>query len=325
MRYVTILCSLCVLVLLVSGRKVPKQKPDDYPFRVERFSFVSQRQQLEMAYMYQRAEQHNGRTVLLLHGKNFSGAYWGDVMKELLSKGYNVVAPDQVGFGRSSMPANYQFTFQQLAENTKQLLDSLKIRSVIVMGHSMGGMLAVRFALMYPKATMQLILENPIGLEDWKLKAPYTTVDEEFAKEKKKTRESVKEYFMKNYFHNEWKSEYNALLDPATFRIGTPEYDAQAWCMALTTDMIFTQPVCYEFSRLNVPVVLIIGQLDRTAIGKDRVDRKTALTMGNYPALGKSTVAQIPGGLLMEMPASGHIPHVEEPEVFLQKLITVVK
>jgi pimeloyl-ACP methyl ester carboxylesterase len=325
MRYVTILCSLCVFGLMVFGKKIPKQKPDDYPYRVERFSFTSQRQQLEMAYMYQRADQPNGRTVLLLHGKNFSGAYWGGVMKELLSKGYNVVVPDQVGFGKSSLPANYQFTFQQLAENTKQLLDSLKIRNVIVLGHSMGGMLGVRFALMYPKATTQLILENPIGLEDWKLVAPYTTVDEEFAKEKKKTKQAVKEYYLKNYFHNEWKSEYNALLDQGTMRLGTPEHDAQAWCMALTTDMIFTQPVCYEFSRLNVPVVLIIGQLDRTAIGKDRVDRKTAATMGNYPELGKSTVAQIPGGLLMEIPTSGHIPHIEEPELFLEKLISVVK
>lgn len=42
----------------------------------------------------------------------------------------------------------------------------------------MGGMLATRFALMFPEMTEKLILLNPIGLEDWKIKVPYQTVDE---------------------------------------------------------------------------------------------------------------------------------------------------
>jgi pimeloyl-ACP methyl ester carboxylesterase len=298
---------------------------EGYAYQLKQIEISSQRKGLDMAYMYEKAQNGNGKTVLLLHGKNFSGAYWGNVMKKLLSKGYDVVAPDQIGFGQSSMPEDYQYSFYQLAKNTKTLLDSLGIKKVIVVGHSMGGMLATRFALMYPENTTQLILENPIGLEDWKLVVPYTTVDEEYKKELGKTKESVKKYMLENYFHNEWKEAYNPLLESSTSTIGTPEYPRVAWSMALTSDMIFNQPVCYEFSQLKVPTVLIIGQKDRTALGKDKVSKEQAAQLGNYPALGKLTAEKIPNSTLIEMPDAGHIPHVEQFEFFMSHLLNTME
>jgi pimeloyl-ACP methyl ester carboxylesterase len=47
---------------------------------------------------------------------------------------YRVVAPDQIGFGKSSKPAAYQFSFQQLASNTRSLLNALRIVRVAVVG-----------------------------------------------------------------------------------------------------------------------------------------------------------------------------------------------
>src|SRR3546814_3199786 len=68
----------------------------------------------------------------------------------------------------SSKPRRYQFSFGQLADNTHALLQSLRIERAVVVGHSMGGMLAARYALQYPLATGHLVLVNPIGLEDWR-------------------------------------------------------------------------------------------------------------------------------------------------------------
>jgi len=70
-------------------------------------------------------ERFNGHTVVLLHGKNFSGAYWEPTTSSLAGKGFRVV--DQIGFGKSSKPHAYQFTFQALAENTNGLLDHLGV------------------------------------------------------------------------------------------------------------------------------------------------------------------------------------------------------
>ena len=94
-----------------------------YPFPVEVFGFESQRETLEMAYMDVAPEKPNGRIVLLLHGKNFNGYYWESTVRVLTAAGYRVVVPDQIGFGKSSKPRHYQFSFQQLAINTCALLD----------------------------------------------------------------------------------------------------------------------------------------------------------------------------------------------------------
>jgi len=140
----------------------------------------------------------------------------------------------------------------------------------------MGGMLAARMTLISPAKVERLSLVNPIGLEDWKLIAPYRTVEENFAQELRAKPESTKEYQRVNYFGGGWKPEYEALTEILAGWTRHPEYRRVAWNAALTSDMIFTQPVLYEFGRLKTPTLLVIGQRDRTAIGKDRVLKEVA-------------------------------------------------
>jgi pimeloyl-ACP methyl ester carboxylesterase len=130
----------------------------DYPHPVNTFAFDSQGQTLEMAYMDVEPETPNGETVLLLHGKNYCAATWEATITALADAGFRVVAMDQIGFCKSSKPEHYQFTLYQLAANTRALLGSLGIEKTHVLGHSMGGMLAARYALMYPDATAQLLM-----------------------------------------------------------------------------------------------------------------------------------------------------------------------
>ena len=116
-----------------------------------------------MAYMYQPSNNKKKGTVTLQHGKNFNSNYWKEIALKLNSLGYAVLIPDQIGFGKSSKPLNYQYTFETLALNTRKLLDSLNISSTQLIAHSMGGMLASRFSLMYEDIISNLILINPIG------------------------------------------------------------------------------------------------------------------------------------------------------------------
>lgn len=302
----------------------PELTDYQYPHPVGFYEFDAQGQKLRMAYMDVAAARPNGRTVVLLHGKNFSGAYWAPTIKALTAAGYRVVAPDQIGFGKSSKPAAYQFTFHALAANTRALLDSLRVERFALVGHSMGGMLAARMALMYPERVERLALVNPIGLEDWKLVAPYRTVDENFAQEMRATPESIKEYQRVNYFGGEWKPEYDALTEILAGWTRHPDYRRVAWNAALTSDMVFTQPVLYEFGRIKTPTLLVIGQRDRTAIGKDRVPKAVAARMGDYPALGKAAARSIPGARLVEIPESGHVPQVDAFPKYISALLDFI-
>ena len=153
----------------------------EYNYPVHTFAFSSQGEKMHMAYLDvapSKTSKPNNRTAVLLHGKNFCAGTWESTIKALSDDGYRVIAPDQIGFCKSTKPGDYQYSFQQLASNTRALLQSLGIARSVVIGHSMGGMLATRYSLMYPEAVERLALVNPIGLEDWKaLGVPYSTID----------------------------------------------------------------------------------------------------------------------------------------------------
>lgn len=296
-----------------------------YPYEVHYLDLKSQDNDLKMAYMDVQSKKPNGKTIMLLHGKNFNGAYWERTARDLSDKGFRVIIPDQIGFGKSSKPQHYQFSFSQLAENTKAVLDHLKIDKTIVLGHSMGGMVATRFTLLYPERVQKLILENPIGLEDYKTFASYQTIDQAYQSELKNTAETYKNYQLKFYYDNKWKDEYQPWLDLIAGWTLHKDYPKVAWDAALTTDMIYNQPVCYEFKNIKTPTLLIIGTRDRTAIGKDRAPKDLQPKMGQYQELGKKTQREITGSKLVELNNVGHLPHIEVYPQFFSALYDFIQ
>lgn len=301
----------------------------DYPHPVQTFALHTQGQDLEMAYMDIQPEKPNGRTAVLLHGKNFCAATWDATIGALSAEGFRVIAIDQIGFCKSSKPAGYQFSLSQLADNTRALLTKLGVQRAVVMGHSMGGMLGMRFALAYPQMVDQLLLVNPIGLEDWQAKGvPYAAIDALYAGELKTTAQSIRDYQLKFYYNGVWKPEYDRWVDMQAGLYAGAGRERVAYNQAQTSDMIFTQPVVHEFGSITVPTVLFIGLNDRTAPGSPRAPDALRAQLGDYPALGKSAAAAIPQSTLVEFEGLGHSPQVEAPDVFhaaLKKALAQVK
>ena len=297
----------------------------EYPYPVHYLDLEMQRQTLTMAYMDVRPANPNGRTVMLLHGKNFCGAYWGTTIEALTAQGFRVVVPDQIGFGKSSKPETLHYTFHLLAANTKAVLDHIGVSTTAVLGHSMGGMLAARFALMYPEATESLILLNPIGLEDWKLKVPYQPVEWWYERELGKSLDAIRDYQRQSYYHGTWKQEYEPWAELLYRWTLSPDFRRLAWNNALTYDMIFTQPVVYELPNIQARTLLLIGQLDRTALGKNLVSKQVGATMGLYPELGRAAAKAIPAAKLAEMEGVGHAPHLEAFDRFRDELLSFLK
>ncbi len=325
MKFISVLCFLFFVSLCIS--RAQSESPAlglglenyEYPYPVSYIHLQLQGQDAIMAYMDLKPVSNAiDQTVILLHGKNFFGAYWENTISYLHQHGYRVIVPDQLGFGKSTK-SKIVYSFQMMAENTKQLMTQLSIPDAVIIGHSMGGMLATRFALMYPELTKSLVLENPIGLEDYKVKVPYVSIDEEYQNELHKTEQTIRDYH-KTYYVN-WRPEYEKYVQVQYQWTRSSEYARLAIVNALTSQMIYTQPVIYELSNLSIPTLLIIGLEDRTAIGKDRVSDEVKNTMGNYPALGKVAAKQIRNSTLIEIPNTGHTPHLETPDAFHSALI----
>ena len=295
----------------------------DYPYEVHFIPLSIEGQDLRMAYMDVPPEgEWNGRVILLLHGKNFFGAYWKETIQVLSSNGYRVIVPDQIGFGKSSKP-NIHYSFHLLSANTKKLLDTLEVKEVAVVGHSMGGMLATRFALMYPEIVTHLILEDPIGLEDYRTIVSYASIEDLYKSELGATEEGIRSYHKTYYV--QWKPEYEEYVKVAARMKKSGEFPRLAMASALTYQMIYEQPVCHEFPDVTTKTLLIIGQSDRTVAGKARVKKALIPKVGQYTELGRKTAKLIPNASLVEIPNVGHIPHFEAKEIFYREVLSFLK
>lgn len=314
---------LIILMFLVNfGAAAQSPQAVEYPHPVKFFELSIEDQKVLMAYMDAAPTKANGESVILFHGKNFNGFYWKNVIPMLTEAGFRVIVPDQIGWGKSSKP-NVHYSFHLLAANNKKLLDALGIKKVHVLGHSMGGMLAARFALMFPETVGKLILENPIGLEDYRTFVPYASTEELTKQELAGTYESYKNY-QKTYYPV-WKEEYEQYVAAQAEALTQPGFSETAFANALTSQMIYEQPVVYEFTNLNVKTLLIIGQLDRTVVGKNRLKKEDQNKYGNYPQLGKKLNREIKNSRLVELDGVGHIPHIQTPDKFKTELIKFLK
>ena len=322
-------CLFAALLAAVSSVQAaePSYGPDlqgfDYPYPLQHYAFTSQGEALQMAYMdVAPAATANGRTAVLMHGKNFCGATWEHQIASLSAAGYRVIVPDQVGFCASTKPAHYQYSFQQLARNTRALLASLGVARVTLVAHSTGGMIATRYALIWPQAVEQLVLVDPIGLEDWQAKGvPTRTVDQWTARELGQTADKIRDYERQTYYVGEWKPAYERWVAMLSGLQQGPGRELVARNSALIYDMIQTQPVVYEFPLLQVPTVLMIGTRDITAIGSDIAPPEVKARIGHYDVLGPQIAQQIPHAKLVEFEGLGHAPQIQQPEAFDKRLL----
>lgn len=306
--------------------------PDDlngsnftYPWPVKIYQFSTQHAQtLEMAFMdVAPTGIPNNKTALLLHGRYFCSATWNATAIILVQAGYRVILPDQIGFCKSSKPERYQFSLQQLAQNTLGLIENLGIENVTLIGHSMGGMLAARFSLMYPANVTELVLVNPLGLEDWKaLGVPWQDIDIEWASEKASNYTTIRAYEQSTYYVGTWDLSYDVWVNMLVNIYHGSEAERFTWNQALIVDMFITQPVVYEFPLLKAKTLLMIGDKDTTAIGKSWSPPDVQAKLGHYNVLGKQVAAMINSSTLVEFAELGHAPQIQEPVRFHSALMS---
>jgi pimeloyl-ACP methyl ester carboxylesterase len=300
----------------------PRLEGFDYPFPVHLFREVVQGQSVEMAYMELAPQRPNGRTVVLLHGKNFCGATWGDTARVLAASGYRVIVPDQIGFCKSSKPIGFQYSLYGMASMTADLLRWRGVARATLVGHSIGGLIAMRMAIVTPQLLDQMILVDPLGLADRLAQGvPYIGVDRAADLERRKTPASMKTYQLTGYYHGVWRHDYDRWVDMLAGMYAGPGRDAVIDAQARTTEMIETQPVNYEFSRITVPTILMIGTLDHNVFGKTWAPTEIGNQLPESATLGDKAAARMRRARFVPLDGLGHVPQVEDPARFQVALL----
>jgi len=279
-----------------------------YPYPVQYLPLTVYGQDVRMAYMdVAPAGQPNGRTVVLFHGMNFGGFYFAGPIEALRAAGFRVVVPDQIGFGRSSKPI-IPYNFHDMAANSRKLLQSLGINKAAIVGHSMGGMLAARFAASYPDITERVAINNPIGLTDVRWERPWRTADEAYKATMAQSHDQAWRAFYANiqrYFPGAWKPEYEQYVRILYAPTLSGDWPRLAMVRAIYQQITYLDPVVHDWAHIKSKALVIGGEQDGD----------------NFPVLAKHIADTIPGAELVLIPNVGHVPHLQAPEVFNRELL----
>jgi len=146
-----------------------------YPFPV-RYAHAkdSRGVEWEIAYMdeyHGRGDRAQAKTLVLVHGKGADAGYWATLMRDALDAGLRVIAFDLPHYGKS-IPGNLDKPKARTLQDTREalhsvLVEQLGVKRATYLGHSMGGLWVLGYALSYPDAVEKLILEAPAGLEEY--------------------------------------------------------------------------------------------------------------------------------------------------------------
>lgn len=289
-----------------------------YPYPSSSLDISVYSQDVRISYMDVAPQgTPSGHTAMLLHGNNFGGFYFKAIIDGLTREGLRVIVPDQIGYGRSSKPiAPYNFNTQ--ARNTWLILQHLKIEKAMVIGHSMGGMLAARFATQYPKAVERVVTYNPIGLTDGRFGRPMQSIDEAYKQaltaDYQGTRASLSRYVAHN--PKAWNQEFETYTRIRYSWTLSADWPRLAMVQALIGQMLCADPVVYDWAHIQVPT-LAFGGADDMLLGTAAAFQERM----NYIA---KTVPNGNGRVLL-LPGLGHVPHLEAPEKVLPPLVAFLK
>ena len=285
-----------------------------YPYPVSYLPLTMYGQDVRMAYMdIPPAGQPNGRVVVLFHGMNFGGFYFGGPIEVLRKEGFRIVVPDQIGFGRSSKPI-MPYNFHDMAANSRKLLQTLGIAQAAIVGHSMGGMLAARFSASYPDMTERTVIYNPIGLTDVRYQTPWRTADDAYKATMAQSHDQIYQAFYANirrYFPSPgaWKPEYEQYVRILYAPTLGSEWPRLAMVRAIYQQITYLDPVVYDWAKIKSKTLVLGGD-------KDGAD---------FPARAKHIADTIPNGQLVLIPNAGHVPHLEVPEIFNRELLKFLR
>ncbi len=240
-----------------------------------------------------------GEAVLFLHG--FAGSCHSfDQVLPLLPDSFHALAFTQRGHGNANQPLK-GYHLQDFASDARGFLDSFGLQKAVVVGHSMGAAVAMKFALNYPNLTAGLILVGS-GLP----KRGDQAVQDFWESTVSKLEDPVDPEFVRSFIENTLARPIppNVLERLVRDSLKVP---AHVWKEAYKNRM--NEDFTGEIKKIQAPTLIIWGDRDK----KTSRSEQEALLTG------------IPGSQLLVYQGTGHELHIEEPERFASDLVKFIK
>ncbi len=275
-----------------------------YPYPVQFLELNRFGQNMRMAYMdVAPTGRSNGQTVFWQHGMNFYSEAYTPSIQALAAAGFRVLAVDRIGYGKSSKPIiPYNFNF--VAANMKSLLDELGIEKVALVGHSMGGMVMSRFAMLYPEVATHVVLVNQIGLTDQRQSR--TWVDPYVGELGVASYQSILRGH-RRYFPKDWPPAHLEFVRRQYGQTMSGEWPRLAMVRRLQGQMLYDDPVVYDWQHITTKALILAGEEDGL--------------VDDFPSLARHVASELQNSAILLYPGIGHAPQIEIPDQFHGDLI----
>jgi pimeloyl-ACP methyl ester carboxylesterase len=276
----------------------------NYPFEVKKAQLSND---VQIAYV---DEGSGDETILFIHGLGSYLPAWKKQI-ETLKSDYRCVALDLPGYGQSSK-GDYSYDMLFFANTVAEFIQKLSLDKVTIVGHSMGGQIAITMGLYHPELMEKLVLVAPAGFETFHEGQKQWFRDIFTAKLVKLTPAAAIQSNLAYNFYNVPEDAEFMITDRLAMR--TAE-DFDWYCIAIERSVkgMVNQPVFDYLPKLDLPVLVMYGE-------NDNLIPNRYLNPGRTIEIAKSGTERINGAKLRMVPKCGHFAQFDQPD-FVNKAI----
>lgn len=210
----------------------------------------------EIAYL----EEGSGEKVLLfVHGLSSNMAAWNKNLATL-KEGFTTIAIDLPGYGKSSKSTNH-YSMADYACFINEFIRKKELKNVSLIGHSMGGQVAIHTVLKHPENFERLILIAPAGIETFTpqeanvLKTSYTAEMVENA-----TEDQIRNNFKMNFY--EFPADAEFMVKDRIAMKGASDFKEHSKIIINNIAAMLDEPVLEDLNEIKIPVLMIFGKED---------------------------------------------------------------
>lgn len=245
--------------------------------------------------------------IVLVHGLSSSIGFW-EYQISALAKDHRVLALDLPGYGASGRP-DAPYTPPWFAGVVADWMEGLGVPSAPIVGHSMGGQIALTLALEHPERVEALVLSAPAGIE--RFGAGEAAFLKRYQSESKAfdTGEDELRYVFTNLVFARVDDGVERLLQERVRMKGTPALRGTSVAVARSVAGMLDFPVYARLGEIRVPTLVVYGTADRMI-------PNPVLTGGRTATIAREAERAIPGAKVVLVQRAGHTVHHDAPEVF---------
>ena len=250
-------------------------------------------------------KEGNGKKALIfLHGLSSNSDAWFRNI-ETLDKDFTCIAIDLPGFGKSYKNAE-EFTATYFASIVKEFAEKMKIDKFTLVGHSMGGQTAIKFAAKYPEKLDKLILIAPAGIEKF---SEFEGTAMKMVMNPTTIMASTEEQIDRNYQLNFYKMPKEAaqMIQDRKNIVKSADFEAHAIAIQKSVKGMLDDTVTQDLEKINTPTLILFGKNDAL------IPNKYLHPTLTIDELSKTAQESIKGSKLILINEAGHFLQFEKP------------